>query len=260
MENEMKTIYLSAEARAVLEKATIEPLYLMLPGGQLDRKLYVEIDAFLKAKGGKWNRRHQGHYFAAGTDGLAAAITAGSVEDKKKSYEQFFTPADLAGKLVAMIDIQAGHSVLEPSAGNGRLIWEALERGASVTAVEVDPDLYSGLFAEKGRYPRLDPVCADFMAIPAPPFKFDRVIMNPPFSKGQDMAHVRRAYDLLKPGGRLGAIMSPHWTFASDRQSQEFRRWVDECAGVWTENSAGSFRESGTGVNTGILIIDKPEA
>lgn len=256
----MKKVELSAEARAVLEKATIEPLYLMLPNGQLDRKLYVEIDAFLKASGGKWDRKHQGHYFASGTDSLAAAIASGSVEDRKKTYEQFFTPADLAGQLVAMLDIRAGHSVLEPSAGNGRLIWEALERGASITAIEVDPDLYSDLFGQKTRYPALDVVCADFMAIPAPPFQFDRVIMNPPFSRGQDMDHVRRAFGFLKPGGRLGAIMSPHWTFASDKRSQEFRQWSDALGGVWTMNTDGAFRSSGTDVRTGILLIEKPES
>ena len=36
---------------------------------------------------------------------------------------------------------------------------------------------------------------------------YDRIIMNPPFSNRQDAEHVRHAYDLLKPNGRIVAIM-----------------------------------------------------
>ena len=35
---------------------------------------------------------------------------------------------------------------------------------------------------------------------------YDRIIMNPPFSDGRDIQHVQHAYNLLRPGGRIGAI------------------------------------------------------
>ena len=35
---------------------------------------------------------------------------------------------------------------------------------------------------------------------------FDRILMNPPFSKAQDIGHITRAADMLNPGGRLVAI------------------------------------------------------
>jgi hypothetical protein len=44
----------------------------------------------------------------------------------------------------------------------------------------------------------------DFMEMPAAG-EFDRVLMNPPFEKQQDIDHVRRAFDHLKPGGRLSS-------------------------------------------------------
>ena len=36
---------------------------------------------------------------------------------------------------------------------------------------------------------------------------YDRIIMNPPFSNRQDAEHVRHAYELLRPNGRIVAIM-----------------------------------------------------
>ncbi len=95
------------------------------------------------------------------------------------------------------------------------------------------------------------------------PPAFDRVIMNPPFSRCQDIAHVRKAFDWLAPGGRLAAIMSPHWTFAGDKASLDFRAWLDSQGDgtiySWSSQTieAGAFRGEGTGVNTLILLIHK---
>ncbi|MNW66198.1 hypothetical protein D3C74_446450 [compost metagenome] len=52
--------------------------------------------------------------------------------------------------------------------------------------------------------------------------------MNPPFEKGKDVDHVLKAYECLKDGGKLIAIMSPHWTFASDSKSIHFRNWLND--------------------------------
>ncbi len=35
---------------------------------------------------------------------------------------------------------------------------------------------------------------------------YSRVIMNPPFSHGQDIRHILRAFSLLRPGGVLVAV------------------------------------------------------
>ena len=36
----------------------------------------------------------------------------------------------------------------------------------------------------------------------------DKIIMNPPFDRGGDCDHVRHAFQFLKPGGVLVAVMS----------------------------------------------------
>ncbi|WP_139353394.1 class I SAM-dependent methyltransferase, partial [Escherichia coli] len=35
---------------------------------------------------------------------------------------------------------------------------------------------------------------------------YSRIIMNPPFSHGQDIRHILRAFSLLRPGGVLVAV------------------------------------------------------
>lgn len=252
-----KTVELTPEARDVLTRATIEPLWVFLPTGQLDREVYVAVDKFLKALGGKWHRGQRGHKFERGTAEVAAAISAGQAVDQKRTLEQFFTPRHIAQRLALALDIAPGMDVLEPSAGAGDLIEQLIEAGVredAITAVEIDPALVSDLHC---RFPKAKITAANFLALPLHVEAFDRVAMNPPFGRGADMAHVKRAFSILRTGGKLGAIMSPHWTFANDQASVDFRALIGAHQYEWTPLPDGSFSASGTGVNTGILIITK---
>jgi 16S rRNA G1207 methylase RsmC len=81
--------------------------------------------------------------------------------------------------------------------------------------------------------------------------------MNPPFSKGQDIQHVTHALGFLKPGGRLVAIMGAGVTFRQDKRATEFRELVQAMGGTIARLPEGSFKSSGTMVNTVIVVIDK---
>ena len=48
--------------------------------------------------------------------------------------------------------------------------------------------------------------------------EYDRIVMNPPFEAGQDIDHVRHAFQFLKDGGRLVSIMSPSPFFREDKK------------------------------------------
>jgi hypothetical protein len=90
---------------------------------------------------------------------------------------------------------------------------------------------------------------------------YDRIVMNPPFERGQDMVHVRRAYEAnLAPGGRLVAITSEGPFFRSDKQATEFRAWLESVGGQSERLPAGSFRgsDASTDVATRLVVIDKP--
>lgn len=91
---------------------------------------------------------------------------------------------------------------------------------------------------------------------------YDRIVMNPPFGDRRDAEHVQHAYDLLKPGGRLVAIMGEGVFFGSDKKAQAFRDWLEERGGTDEKLEEGTFKDPSlpvtTGVNARMVVIDKP--
>lgn len=252
-----KRVSITPEVHDVLARATVvgtaERPVVQLPPGQLPRDLYVATDKVLKALGGKWNRGQNGHVFDRPVEGeLAEALNSGVAVNQAKVAEQFFTPLAAADKVWERAQLRPEHHVLEPSAGSGNLLNAPLRLGCRITCVEQDARL-----ADLLRPLNVEVVCADFLSLEWATPRFDRVIMNPPFSRGQDVDHVTRAYQLLLPGGLLVAIMSPHWRFADDARSKGFRHMANDHAFIWEPLPDGTFRESGTSVNTGILTLSK---
>lgn len=90
---------------------------------------------------------------------------------------------------------------------------------------------------------------------------YDRIIMNPPFSNRRDAEHVRHAFTLLKPGGRIVAIMGEGVFFGQDKKAQEFREWLDSVGGTSEKLPEGSFMDSDlpvtTAANARMVVIDK---
>lgn len=93
---------------------------------------------------------------------------------------------------------------------------------------------------------------------------YDRIIMNPPFSKGRDIQHVRHAYEFLRPGGRLVAIMGEGAFFHSNQAAENFREWLDSLGATAEKLPEGSFMDPSLPVNTAanarMVVIDKPTA
>lgn len=173
---------------------------------------------------------------------------------QKPGIDFFPTPKDLAARLIEEADIEPGMRVLEPSAGKGDLADAAREAGAQVDTVEMSDTLRTILEA-KGH----SIVGRDFMDF-APTEAYDRVVMNPPFSNNMDAAHVQRAYDMLKPGGRLVAITGEGIHFRTDRAASAFRQWMEDHGAQAEKLPEGSFKSAfrPTGVATRLLVVDKP--
>lgn len=91
---------------------------------------------------------------------------------------------------------------------------------------------------------------------------YDRIVMNPPFSDGRDIQHVMHAYSLLRPGGRIVAIMGEGAFFQSNKRAEAFREWLDERGATNEKLPDGSFMDPSLPVNTGaaarMVVIDKP--
>ncbi len=241
------------DVRRALRVAEVSGAEIRLVG-QLPRDLYERVAKVLKALGGKWNRKANATVFPHDAEeALAAALDDGEAVDVKRTLEQFFTPPDLARRMAQGIR-GGGNRILEPSAGDGALA-DAVREVCDVEPFCVEKDeRLSGVLESKG-YPA---VCADFLELRLSAV-WDAVVMNPPFSNNQDVEHVRRAFCLLRPGGNLVAIMSPHWTFAVDAMSKSFRQWTVDKIVSQEALPAGTFRDSGTDVRAVLVTLRKPQ-
>ncbi len=183
----------------------------------------------------------------------ADPIKAAERELIGKKLPGFFpTPKDLAERMVDEADIKPGMAVLEPSGGSGR-IADAIEANGTRSKVIEQSSMLADLLEKKGH----DVERGDFLEHKG---EYDRIVMNPPFENGQDIAHVQHAYDLLKPGGKVVAIMSEGPFFRGDRQATAFREWLERHDGTSEQLPDGTFKESNTGVNTRLVVIEKPSA
>lgn len=250
------TKQLSSEAVAVLGSMEVDGNLATITAGQLDRKLYVEVNAALEAIGGKWNRRSKAHIFEGDPrDALDQVVLTGGFTDAKREFDFFETPPEVAISVIELAQIEPGMVVLEPSAGKGALARPAKARGADVVCVEIQPKLAEALRAEGFRVPQ----GGDFLAFEAPaPGKgnYDRVVMNPPFSRQQDITHVRHAVSFVRPGGILVAIMSAGMKFRENRKTDAFRCWLPRWFADYNIHDLPekAFRSSGTDVNAVVLV------
>lgn len=176
---------------------------------------------------------------------------------QKVGIDFFPTPKPLAAKMAELAGVKPGMDVLEPSAGNGHLADAARNAGGQVDTVEVSEALKNVLRA-KGH----NIAGSDFDTF-EPGKQYDAVIMNPPFSNRQDAAHIMRAYDLLKPGGKLVAIAGEGVFFGSDKKAQAFRDWLEgrgaEVEKLPENTFNGTDLLAQTGANARLIVIEKPE-
>lgn len=244
----------SQDVLEVLDRAKVEGPALRLVG-QLARPLYTATNKALELAGGKWDRRAQAHLFPIdAADAIEPILLTGTITDAKKEFQAFYTPLDLAEEIVARADIKPGMKILEPSAGEGMLGRQARDAGGEVTAVEINGSLLEHLQFTFGELV----VCADFLhtdliQLSGP---FDRVVMNPPFARQDDARHVLHAVKMLKPGGRLVAIMGASVKFRETPLYREVRELVDSNHGACEDLPEGSFKTAGTMVNTVLISFD----
>ena len=182
------------------------------------------------------------------------AIKRKEIELANSKIDGFFpTPKNIVEKMLDEADIKKGETVLEPSAGKGNIADEIRTQypDNALEVAEINDSL-AELLKEKGH----SVVGDDFLATNK---KYDKIIMNPPFEKLQDIDHVKHAYDMLNPGGRLVAIMSESPFFNSAKKAEAFRTWLENVGGVSEKLPENSFKNSerSTGVNTRMVVIDK---
>ena len=86
---------------------------------------------------------------------------------------------------------------------------------------------------------------------------FDAVLMNPPFSNGQDIKHCTHALNFLKVGGCIVALTSKSWTFRKGKLWEDFRDLVKKDCVYSRDIPEGTFKAAGTNIGTILLVIRK---
>lgn len=268
----MATIKPTAEAIEVLKNCIVEGNVIKLPDGQLERNIYAEVKKHLELIGGAWKGgKTYGFVFEVANEDLQKLLdmqSNGDGRNLKKEYQFFATPKPLADRMAQLCSVHGFISpkakILEPSAGDGALIKALQDYYPTVSTVDC-MELMDINRAKLGNIPGaclkgndfLEAVEADTMNLIRS--QYDVIIGNPPFSKNQDIDHIRAMYRCCKTNGRIVTIASPSWVSGSQKKQVEFRDWLKKIDAYQEEIPAGTFKESGTNVAAMLLVIDKLE-
>jgi hypothetical protein len=173
--------------------------------GDYDKAARKQAEDVLRAIGGVWidsvagERVQHWQFDYEPTAVLDQIICSGCIPDQK-SHQFYPTPAAVAEFAVSVAGIEDHHGVLEPSAGIGGLA-DYLPKLQTI-CIEI-----SGLHCQVLEAKGFKVIEADFLKWAPGQAKADRIVMNPPFSEGRWLAHLQAAADMLKPSGRLVAIL-----------------------------------------------------
>jgi hypothetical protein len=234
----------------ILDKCKIEGNILYLPEQQLDRKTYTDVNKCLDSIGGKWNKKAKGHVFEEDpTELLENLMLIGEITDIRKQFQYFPTPKEIALNMIEMADIKPGDILIEPSAGQGS-ISDYFPKDNPCLLIELN-EANAKVLEDKGFIVIID----NFLNCSFD--KANKIIMNPPFSKQQDVDHILHAYELLKNGGTLVSVVSESPFFRENKKSVDFRNFLEENNAEVIELPDGAFKESGTMVKTRIIKIMK---
>ena len=227
---------------------------------------------------GRAMRRRAG----AGQDGprtmlrMLAAIAALEPSHTKRSEEQirlqqFSTPLPLAYAALRAAAIRPGDTVLEPSAGTGMLavIAECAMGNQAAGSLYLNEYAHTRAHLLTHLFPQAVTTAFNAEAIA------DRlhdvtptaVIMNPPFSAtpgvdrirhDADLRHIRSAFSMLPPGGRLVTITSANCIPGDAAWRDTFDSVDGGACTVFTMAIDGrAYARRGTGFDTRLTVLDR---
>jgi hypothetical protein len=221
--------------------------------GNYSRGRLGQISSFL--------RRH-GHSLDAESAPIAESIKVGAdriaelkrMQDAKpaprlapyqRKLGQFMTPHHVAYAMAEKVGVK-GLSVLDPTAGEGRLLKYAKEQGASeVMGVELDSTLAKFADVQQGSFLDADPAT----------MQADALLMNPPFTTGgpDTAAIVGKAINEHWTGKGKAALILPAGP-SGDKMIAPYQHMVTHQENLDDD----AFKKEGTGVRSRLYILQKP--
>ena len=191
--------------------------------------------------------------------------------EEQIALQQFSTPLPLAYAALQAAAIRPGDVVLEPSAGTGMLAVMAAcalgkQAGGSLHLNEIAAtraELLTGMFPGAAVTRHNAEAIADYL----PSLRPTVVLMNPPFSASPgvdrirhhaDLRHIRSAFSMLPPGGRLVAIASAHCVPGDAAWVDAFASLVPPARVAFTTAIDGrAYARRGTTFDTRLTVLDR---
>lgn len=248
----------------VLDACEVEGKTIKFPKQQIDRPLYMEAKKALEKAGGKWKGgKVWGFVFDTDPTDKLRRLRGGDNVNDKKEFQFFETPSDVINMMLGMLpehfDRKSIKRACEPSCGRGKIV-RAINQifGISPDVYEAMPENLQLLEEAKKAGDLSFNLMGENWLQHNPRRKYDLILANPPFTKGQDVDHITHMYDCLNKGGVLIAIASSSWTFNGQKKFTAFRDFVRSNKGYKKiDLDSGAFKESGTLVNTTIIRLIK---
>ncbi len=229
-----------------ISKMIVNGKRLELPKDEIFKN-YVHVKKALIDAGGKYKKC--GFEFSDNAQEVRNRLVGGEVINDKKKFQFFATPRALAEDLIELADIAKTHRVLEPSAGQGAISNLVRDIGAECVVIELMPENAQALTRQG-----YDVINGCFLDQTTEEIGlFDRIVANPPFTKNQDIEHIRKMHSFLSPSGKLVSMASKSWVAGSQKKQVAFREWLEGIGGTITDVDAGVFKESGTNIATVIV-------
>ncbi len=254
-----------------LQKLRVEGNTAYLPTEVLDN--YPQVKRVLQNAGATYRRN--AFIFPGDAATVFSKLITGTAVNPKQEFQQFFTPDRWADYIVELAQLQDGMSILEPEAGDGQLIRAIYRKFPRIMegpnddpCVTVDyyellaenrESISRWLHSDEKALSRTSDMGAVLLQVKAPTSnhdRYDRVIMNPPFTKNLDIAHIRHAWEFVRPGGKLLSYCSGHPWISSNKIGIAFREFVSSY-GYSIPVEDGAFKESGTNVKTRVVVLGK---
>ena len=211
---------------------------------------YAQVKKCLLDAGGKYKKC--GFEFTEDAQLIKDRLIGGEAINDKKKFQFFATPIDLAKQLIDHAGVTKKCRTLEPSAGQGAIATLLKAAGGECVTMELMEQNIKvlkrlGFLVIEG----------DFLTKTKEHLGlYDKIVANPPFTKNQDIDHIKNMYTLLNEGGRLVSMASRSWLNGNQKKQVAFREWLDAVDAEVIDVPAATFKESGTSIATVIIIID----
>lgn len=177
------------------------------------------------------------------------------------------TPDFVCQKLLGKLPITDGIKILEPSAGEGKIIQYLLEnysiKNCDIILHELNKERISKaqqILDSLNKSHDIFYYQQDFLKTReelGSSFPYDVIVACPPFKNNVDIEHIKLMYDLLRNKGMMATLTSPYWVTNNEPHQIEFRKWLEGKDYQLELLPDDTFIEKGKTVPSAILTIYK---